>query len=239
MGNPISIAMKFPFAALALLLSIPPFPAFGGVKFEKDRLDLKANPEDSTLVTEFPFVNEGKEPVRIMELRSSCGCLSAVADKDEYAAGEKGIITATFDLGRFTGEEEKAINVRTSEKENADYRLVVGVEIPEVFVVEPDLLEWEVGEGTKTKSFRIKVPHKDPIHIITIAPSRENFQYELIEHKAGRDYEIKLTPVSTETPMLGVLKITTDCKIEKHRRQLAFFSIARPKPAPPTPSVKG
>jgi hypothetical protein len=232
--------MKLPLPALAfaVLLSAPLFPASGGVKFEKERLDLKANPEDSTLVAEFPFTNESKEPLRIMELRTSCGCLSAVADKDEYAAGDKGTIIATFDLGRFTGEEEKAINVRTSEKENAEYRLVVGVEIPEVFVVEPDLLEWEVGEEAKTKSFRIKVPHKDPIHIITIAPSRENFQYELIENEAGRDYEIKLTPVSTESPMLGVLKITTDCKIEKHRRQLAFFSIARPKPASASPPVK-
>jgi hypothetical protein len=27
--------------------------------------------------------------------------------------------------------------------------------------------------------------------------------------------------------MLGVLRIMTDCKIEKHKRKLAFFSIVR------------
>jgi len=229
--------LPIPFLALLPIGAATVSVATAGITFEKERLDLKAEAGDATLVAAFPFANDGSDPVRILEVRSSCGCLSAKADKDEYAAGEKGTITATFDLGRFTGEQEKALTVRTSDEENAYHRLVVAVEIPDVFVIEPDLLEWKVGEEPSTKSFRVTVPHTEPIRIVTIAPSRDNFEVELIEREAGRDYEIKLTPVATEAPMLGVLKITTDCKIEKHRRQLAFFNISRAKSA--APAAKG
>ncbi len=228
--------MQFPLPVLLVSLALTAASS-AAIKFEKERLDLKAKAGEATLVAEFPFTNDGKESVRVMEVLSSCGCLSAEADKDEYAAGEKGTIVATFDLGRFTGEQEKAISVRTSEKVNSRYRLVVAVTIPPVFVVEPDLLEWQLGEEKTTKTFKVTVPHTDPINILTIAPSRDNFQYELVVKEPGRAYEIKLTPSSTAAPMLGVLKIATDCKIEKFQRQLAFFSITRPKPAPPTPAA--
>lgn len=231
-----TLFMKFPLSVLLLSGTLTSM-ASAGVKFEKERLDLKVAAGDAPMVVKFPFTNDSTESVRVVEVLTTCGCLDAKADKKEYAAGEKGVITATFDFGSFTGEQEKAINVRTSGKENAEHRLIVGVTIPLVFVVEPDLLEWELGEEKKTKSFHVTVPHTEPINILTLAPSRDNFQYELVVKEPGRDYEIKLTPSSTDVPMLGVLKITTDCKIGKFQRQLAFFSISRPKPTAPAPGA--
>ncbi len=40
----------------------------------------------------FPFVNEGPEPVRILELRTTCGCLVPRLDKREYGPGESGVL---------------------------------------------------------------------------------------------------------------------------------------------------
>ena len=63
--------------------------------------------------------------------------------------------------------------------------------------------------------------------MIQASASREGFDCEIEELEEGRKYRIKLTPVSTEAPMMGIVRIETDCEIEKHRRQLAFFSIKR------------
>ena len=126
--------------------------------------------------------------------------------------------------------QRKAITVVAQEEgggEEQRERLMVAVRIPDVITIEPELLQWAVGAPPEIKSFTFKVPHVDPVKIRKISCSREGFEFDLIEKKPGREYEIKLAPKSTDSPMLGVLKIETDCAIPKHQRKLAFFSIAR------------
>lgn len=207
-------------------------PAFGQLVYDTTRLDLKAKADEDELKAVYKFTNKGKEDVRVLRVETSCGCLKAAADKEIYAPGESGVINAVFQLSKFTGQQEKAITVISNEKENPRQKLRVAVDIPKVVEITPQLLEWKVGEEAKTKSFRIKVPHTDPVKILSVKPSRDTFAYEMKVIEEGRDYEIFLTPTSTEAPMLGVLRIETDCAIEKHKRQMAFFSISKPRPAP-------
>ncbi len=214
---------------IALLFSLATCGA--GLKFSNARVELKAKPADTEVIGEFEFKNTGKESVGVAKIESTCGCLSATADQKVYEPGASGTVRGVFKLGKFTGVQEKALILVTSEEKPVRHRLVVQVEIPDVFTIEPDVLEWKVQDKPETKSFLIKVPHVDPIRITKIAPSRQNFQYELKTVEEGREYEIKLTPESTETAMLGVLRIETDCPIPKHSRQMAFFSITKPRPA--------
>ena len=60
--------------------------------------------------------------------------------------------------------------------------------------------------------------------------SEENDNYlNLVKYfeKNNIEYEIKIKPLKTSKPMLGMIKIETDSKLKKHSRKLAFFSIAR------------
>jgi hypothetical protein len=205
---------------------------FAGLKYESTSLALKAKPEEDELAAVYKFKNEGKEAVKVLQVETSCGCLKAEADKKSYEPGEIGVINAVFKLSKFTGAQSKSITVVSNDKSNSRQKLNVSVDIPKVVEITPALLEWKVGEEAKTKSFRIKIPHVDPIKILSVKPSRDTFSYEMKTIEEGRDYEILLTPMATDTPMLGVLRIETDCAIEKHKRQMAFFSIAKPRPVP-------
>jgi len=206
--------------------------AFAELVFEETRLELKAKPEEEELPAVYKFTNKGKGAVKVARVESSCGCLKAESNKSVYEPGESGTINAIFKLSKFTGQQEKSITVVTNDKTNPRQKLRVAVDIPKVVEISPQLLEWKVGEEPKTKSFRFKVPHTDPVKILRVKPSRDTFTYEMKVHEEGRDYEILLTPASTDAPMLGVLRIETDCAIEKHKRQMAFFSITKPRPSP-------
>jgi hypothetical protein len=168
----------------------------------------------------------------VNDISFACACLSAETDKKIYAPGESGVLKATFKLGSFTGYQRKAMTVVAQEEgaEEAErIQVMVGVKIPDVIKITPELLSWTVGEEASTKTFTIEVPHTDPINIKAITCSREGFDFKLDVKEAGRLYEVTLTPEKTSSPMLGVLKIETDCTIPKHQRQLAFFSVARKK----------
>jgi hypothetical protein len=221
--------MRIAFLAWLLLVSDP---CYAGLEFEKNEIDVNAAPADEVLPVEFAFKNSGENSVTVDEITFACSCLSAETDKKTYAPGENGVLKASFKLGSFTGYQRKAMTVVATEDgagEAERSQLMVGVKIPDVITIEPELLSWTVGEEPKPKSFTIKVPHADPINIKQITCSRTGFDFELVVKQRGRDYEVKLIPESTASPMLGVLKIETDCEIPKHQRQLAFFSIARKK----------
>jgi len=204
--------------------------AVAGLEFEKKSVDIEAKPADENLPVEFPFTNTSEKSITIQEVTYACSCLAAETDKEVYAPGEKGVLNAVFKLGSFTGYQRKAMTIVALEEgteEAGRTQLMVGVKIPDVIKITPELLSWTVGEEPLPKSFTIEVPHKDPIGIKQITCSRQGFEFELKMLEQGRKYEVSLTPEKTTSPMLGVLKIETDCEIPKHQRQLAFFSIAR------------
>ena len=84
----------------------------------------------------------------------------------------------------------------------------------------------------EAKTFKVVVDHPEPIHITDVVCKRDGFTHELKTVKKGREYEIVLKPESTDKAMLGMLRISTDCKIPKHKTQMAFFAISRARPTP-------
>ena len=102
------------------------------------------------------------------------------------------------------------------------------VQVPPVFVFEPSLAEWRVGETPVPKTVRLKVAGDTPIKVTEIASSRPAIKAELEEVESGRDYRIKLTPSSTDDTLLGMVKVVTDATVQKHQKTLFFFQISKP-----------
>jgi hypothetical protein len=111
-------------------------------------------------------------------------------------------------------------------------RLTVELNVPAVIEIEPKIAKWPVGTEPVTKKVTVTMKHDDPIAIREVVSSRESVEVEVKEIEAGRHYELHLTPKTTESVQLGMLTIHTDCRIAKHQKKLAFFSIHRPTPTP-------
>ena len=65
---------------------------------------------------DFQFTNKGKEPVIIQNVATSCGCTIANYSKEPILAGEKAMITATYNASA-TGAFSKAVTVTLADGE--------------------------------------------------------------------------------------------------------------------------
>lgn len=82
--------------------------------FDHKEWDFGGQKEDGgALIHEFPFVNTGKDTVRITEVSVFCRCTKAEYPRGGVAPGGKGIIKVIFDPYGYTGQVRKSVAVRT------------------------------------------------------------------------------------------------------------------------------
>src|SRR5881398_243591 len=85
------------------------------LKWEQTSVELHPAFSDKQAVAHFKYENVGKTSVHFESVKASCGCTTAQTQKDEVAPGEKGEITATFNIGGRTGTQVKTITVDTDD----------------------------------------------------------------------------------------------------------------------------
>src|SRR5207253_9916927 len=101
--------------ALSIIISLS---ARAELKWEQTSVELHPTPADKQAVGHFKYENVGKTPVHFKSVHSSCGCTTAQTQKDEVPPGEKGEITATFNIGGRIGTQVKTVSVETEDPSN-------------------------------------------------------------------------------------------------------------------------
>lgn len=87
------------------------------IKFERTVLDFKLVEAGEVVQGSFIFTNEGKYPLVIYEVNTSCGCTVADYPRGEIAPGEKGIISVKYDSEGSSGmriSKEVTVNANTT-----------------------------------------------------------------------------------------------------------------------------
>ncbi len=249
-------------ASLIAALALGFTSAHAELSFKDKRFAYAAKATEETVTATFEFKNTGKLPIAIQKVDSNCGCLRAEADKDRYAKGESGTITAEFKIGSAEGKQTKQVWVVYGEEKpvvqakvigetatpnkapqdkvvsTTTERLTVELTVPTLVSIEPKITKWVIGSKPEPKEIRVVMDHDKPVHIKDVRSSRENVTVETKEIEAGKEYVLVLTPKSTEKVQLGMLTIQTDCEIAKHQKKLGFFSISRPERKPlPKPAI--
>ena len=197
----------------------------GVVSFDSTMFEYHARPEEEVLHVSFVMTNSGSSPVKITGLDTSCTCLDVRADRKVLAPGEKARIEADFSLSKLVGTAEKFVYVKTNLPEYREFRLSVRVTMDPLFEIEPKMLDWVVGEKAVEKRIRFRVLRDQPVNIISVTSSRESVSVRKQVIESGKAYDLILKPESTVDTLLGMVRIVTDCEIEKHQIQLAYFSV--------------
>jgi hypothetical protein len=109
--------MKTPIFAFTLSM-IMCLGARAELKWEQTSIELHPAPNDKQAVGHFKYQNVGKAPVHFKSVHASCGCTTAQTQKEEVPPGDKGEITATFNIGDRTGTQIKTVTVETDEATN-------------------------------------------------------------------------------------------------------------------------
>ncbi|MGI8603626.1 MAG: DUF1573 domain-containing protein [Verrucomicrobiales bacterium] len=218
--------LALPGCFFLLTLSLP-----AGLVFESAHIKSAARPAEAQHEVRIPFTAQGSQSISIQRIDSTCGCLSAKANKETFAAGDKGYITAIFKLGGFEGEVTKSLYVITDDPEHPKKHLTVSIMVPKLFEITPEVTSWTLGEEPAAKTVSFKVLQEKPVEITGVTSTRDNFKAEWKEVEKGRLYEITLTPTSTAQPVLGALRIETTSELPRYRHRMCFFNVLRPQPA--------
>jgi hypothetical protein len=215
--------MRAPF--FILLLSVFAASAHGQLAFDQPEQSFKAKPEQESIVAKYRFTNSGKEPVKIEEVKTSCGCTTAALKKTDYAPGESGEIDAKFTFGGRTGRQEKVIIVSTSQAKQKPIFLRLVVDIEDQINIQPELVFWRVGEQPEPKKIQITVADNAPIKILSVVSDNPLIKAQLSEVNPGKAYEIQITPTDVSQQGGATLLIRTNYPQQNPQTRYAYARI--------------
>src|ERR1700693_5613626 len=155
--------------------------AFAQLAWETTEQTFNSKPEDKEVVAKYKFTNAGPTPIKIQNVRTSCGCTTAALSKTYYAPGESGEIEAKFTFSGRTGRQEKAITVDSTANPQHQTILRLHVYIEETVKVEPEVVLWRVGEQPNSKAIHITIADNSSAKIVSVISDNPALKVKLTE----------------------------------------------------------
>ncbi len=111
------------------------------IAFERTVHDFGEVAPSSTNTCQFEFKNTGDAVLKILKIRSTCGCTVPTLKKKTYGPGESGSITVKYHAGSYAGKFAKSIYVSTNDPNNKRVPLHVKGVIVKKVKAEPARLQ--------------------------------------------------------------------------------------------------
>ena len=197
-----------PLFAAVILGSVA--AAHAQLAWEKTEIELRPKPGDQEAVAQFKYTNKGDQPVKITNVKSSCGCTVPALKKNEVAPGESGEITATFKIGNRTGTQVKTVRVDTDHPAQPSANLVLKAVIPDVLQVQPAFVYWQTGEAVKPKTITVRAGKDVPITTLEVTSSNPDFTTSVAKGSAPGEFLISVQPKDTSRLLSATLTIKPD-----------------------------
>src|SRR6266478_6758214 len=195
--------MKTHIVALALSIIIS-LSARAELKWEQTTIELHPAAADKQAVGHFKYQNSGKTPVHFKSVHASCGCTTAQTQKDEVPPGDKGEITATFNIGDRTGTQIKTVTVETDEAANQKTVLTLKTIIPQQLEINPTFVFWKQGDKADIKTINVKVGKDFTVKHIKVTSSTPDFQAK-VEEAGNGQFKINVKPQDTNKAVASML----------------------------------
>jgi hypothetical protein len=194
--------------------------ARAGLKWDQTSIELHPTAADKHAVGHFKYQNTSDKPVRFKSVRTSCGCTVAQTQKEEVPPGEKGEITATFNIGERTGTQVKTVTVETDDPPNVTTVLTLKAVIPQQLEITPTFVFWGQGEAPKPKTIVVRAAKDFPVKHLKVTSSSPDFQTK-VEETGNGQFKIDVQPQETNRQIASTLTIQPE---DSQRR---FYATAR------------
>ena len=202
--------------------------ARGELKWDQTMVELRPARGDKQAIGHFKYQNVGKAPVHFKSVHASCGCTAAQSQKDQVGPGEKGEITATFNIGDRTGTQVKTVTVETDETANQKTVLTLRAIIPQELEISPTFVFWKQGEKADPKSITVHAGKDFDVKHIKVTSSSPDFQAKVQETGQGQ-FKVDVQPSDTNRLIASTLTIQSE------NSPKTFYATARVTSAPGAP----
>ena len=200
--------------------------AHAELKWDQTMVELHPATADKQAIGHFKYQNTGSKPVHFKSVRTSCGCTAAQSQKEEVPPGEKGEITATFNIGERTGTQVKTVTVETDDPEHVTTGLTLKAVIPQQLEITPTFVFWGQGEAPKPKTIVVRAAKEFPVKHLKVTSSSPDFQTK-VEETGNGQFKIDIEPKDTSKQVASTLTI------QPEDSQKIFYATARITNAPP------
>jgi len=213
---------------LSILLVVA---ARADLKWEQSTIELHPTAGDKQAVAHFKYENTGKTAVHFKSVKASCGCTATQTQKEVVNPGEKGEITATFNIGDRTGQQVKTVTVQTDDPNPMQTTTILTLKanITPALEIKPTFVYWTSGEEPKPKKVSLKAAKEFPAKDLTVKSNSQNFESKLVPGKPG-EWTIEITPKDTSHPMGTALLIQTDYPKDAPKSFYVNAQISNPQP---------
>lgn len=141
------------------LMEQPAGEASGPLVFEQLQLDLGRVFDDQPRTFQIPFRNEGSETIAITNVRASCGCTYARADRTDgiYAPGDRGQIEVQYNPTGRRGNQHISVTVHTDHPSQPQTIIRVQANVTPRISIEPRVVQFGPVQRGQQKVQELKV----------------------------------------------------------------------------------
>src|SRR6476661_8728577 len=225
--------MNTNFLKLSGVLALTAFAqsARAELKWEQTSVDLRPAFNDKQAVAHFKYQNVGNTPIHFKSVHASCGCTTAQTQNEQVAPGQKGEITATFNIGGRTGTQVKTVTVQTDDPEPSTVVLTLKAVITPLLELQPTLVYWQNGEEPKPKSITAKANKDAAVKKLDVASSTPDFTAKVDAGSAPNEFRISVQPRDTTKAVYATLTIKPDSPANTGNMFAAAARVMPPAPA--------
>jgi Protein of unknown function (DUF1573) len=196
--------------------------------FEKTQVDLQPEMGAANAVAVFKYENKGSTPIHIKAVRPSCGCTTAALAKNDVAPGEKGEISATFNIGDRTGVQTKTITVETDDAQQPQTVLTFRANIAQYLELQPTFVYWQANEPAQPKTIIAKAGKGVNVKKLDVTSSTGDFTAKVEPGSGAGEFKVVVQPKDTTKPLNATLTFKPDTGTLPGKQ---FFAAARVMPA--------
>jgi hypothetical protein len=195
--------------ALALVCALGTFASLHAeLTWETKQVTTPAVFDQPSLEAVYPFKNTGTAPVRIVEVKTSCGCTYAAASQELVKPGESAEVAAFFETEGREGPQLSTITVLTDDKTQRETVLSFRTDIPPAASLPTRVVKWSAAAEREPKT--LLIPVESGVSLQLLAPKRPlpvAVKLEKAELDGQPGYRLTLTPLEGEKSGSGILPI--------------------------------
>lgn len=170
------------------------------LKWQEKEVELHPKASDATAVAHFRYENVGDKAIHISAVQPSCGCTVATLKSNDIAPGDKGEITATFNIAGRTGLQHKMITVTSDDPKNPRTVLTLTANVPKLVDVEPIFLFWNSNEPLDPKKITVTTSEDANIKKFDVASTSPHVTAEIKAGEHPHEWVVTVTPKAGHDP---------------------------------------
>lgn len=200
--------------ALIALITVKLAAQTGVMDFEAESYDFGDVKEAGKVGHDFKFVNKGKAPVIISDVKASCGCTTPTWPKEPIMPGQTATIKAEFDTENRPGIFNKTITITANTEPSNTVLTINGNVIPKAKSTEEEMPK-------KVGNIRITSDVLDIGKVSTEKPVTKEFPIYndgvtpvtfTVPATLPKSLAVTVTPVTLASKQRGSIKIVYDAK---------------------------